>query len=247
MRAPGLLQTLVLALVAAPLLQACTSTQARVVDLASPYIDARKIELRVLLPPPPAEDSGITRAEAALILKLQSEIAPEARERVRADAEASIYRFADALGSPEAFTRARVPRTHALFRKVRYEQAAVVYVGKSSFERRRPFRTQAGVVPLVDKPRTQWSYPSGHSMWARTVGLLLADMLPEHREKIMTRADEYAFNRVIAGVHYPSDIEAGKLAGTALAAFLLASPVFQRDYAEAKRELREALQLPMIR
>jgi acid phosphatase (class A) len=51
---------------------------------------------------------------------------------------------------------------------------------------------------------------------------------------------------VIAGVHYPSDIEAGKLAGTALTAFLLASPTFQEDYAEAKRELREALQLPAI-
>jgi acid phosphatase (class A) len=239
------LQALALALVTAPLLQSCTSTQARVVDLASPYIDARKIDLRTLLPPPPAENSETTRAETTLILKLQSEIAPEHAERVRADAEASIYRFADALGNPEAFTRERLPRTHALFRKVKYEQAAVVHVGKRGFERRRPFRFQGDVVPLVDKPRTA-SYPSGHSMWARTVGLLLADMLPEHREKIMARADEYAFNRVLAGVHYPSDIEGGKLAGTALAAFLLASPAFQKDYEEARKELREALQLPAI-
>jgi acid phosphatase (class A) len=240
-----LLQAVLLALVAAPLLQSCTSTQARVVDLASPYIDARKIDLRTLLPPPPAESSETTRAETTLILKLQSEIGPERAERVRADAEASIYRFADALGNPEAFNRQRIPRTHALFRKVKYEQAALVHVGKRGFERRRPFSSQADVTPLVDKPRTA-SYPSGHSMWARTVGLLLADMLPEHREKIMTRADEYAFNRVLAGVHYPSDIEGGKLAGTALTAFLLASPEFGEDYAEAKKELRKALQLPSI-
>jgi acid phosphatase (class A) len=245
LRASSLLRTLLLAVVAAPLLQSCTSTQARVMDLASPYIDARKIDLRTLLPPPPTDNSETTRAETTLILKLQADIAPERAERVRADAEASIYRFADALDHPEAFTRKQLPRTHALFRKVTYEQAAVVHVGKNAFERKRPFRSQSAIEPIVDQPRTL-SYPSGHSMWARTVGLLLADMLPEYRERIMTRADEYAFNRVIAGVHYPSDIEGGKLAGTALTAFLLASPEFQEDYAEAKKELRGALGLRAI-
>lgn len=238
-------RALLVALVVAPLLHSCTSTQARIVDLASPYIDARKIDLGVLLPPPPAEDSEVTRDEIALILKLQSELSPERAAQVRADAKASIYRFADALGNPEAFSKNNLPRTHALFRNVRFEQAAVVHVGKNKFERRRPFRVRSEVVPLVNKPRTR-SYPSGHSMYARTVGLLLADMLPEYRERIMKRADEYAFNRVIAGVHYPSDIEGGKLAATALVAFLLAAPEFQQPYAEAKRELREALQLPAV-
>jgi acid phosphatase (class A) len=46
-------------------------------------------------------------------------------------------------------------------------------------------------------------------------------------------------------VHYPTDVEAGKHAGTALAAFLFNSPAFQPDYAEAKRELRAALKLPL--
>jgi acid phosphatase (class A) len=62
----------------------------------------------------------------------------------------------------------------------------------------------------------------------------------------MARADEYSFNRVVAGVHYPSDVEGGKLAGTALAAFLFASARFQPDFAEAKKELREALKLPPL-
>ncbi len=60
----------------------------------------------------------------------------------------------------------------------------------------------------------------------------------------MARADDFAFHRVVAGVHYPSDVEAGEHAGTALAAFLLASPTFQPDYAEARQELRAALKLP---
>jgi len=99
----------------------------------------------------------------------------------------------------------------------------VIQAGKSSFKRPRPFLLEPRIEPVVDKPPND-AYPSGHSMWARTVGLLLADMLPEHREKIMARSDEYAFNRVVAGVHYPSDVESGKLAATALAAFLFAVP-----------------------
>jgi acid phosphatase (class A) len=81
-------------------------------------------------------------------------------------------------------------------------------------------------------------------MWSRVVGLLLADMLPEYSARIMARADEYAFHRVVAGVHYPTDVEAGKHAGTALAALLLASSAFQPDYAQARQELRAALKLP---
>jgi acid phosphatase (class A) len=83
-------------------------------------------------------------------------------------------------------------------------------------------------------------------MWSRVVGLLLADMLPEYRARIMARADEFASHRVVAGVHYPTDVEAGKHAGTALAAFLFASPALQADYAEARRELRAALKLPPL-
>jgi acid phosphatase (class A) len=82
-------------------------------------------------------------------------------------------------------------------------------------------------------------------MWSRVIGLVLADMLPEYADKIMARADEYASHRVTAGVHYPSDVEAGKHAGTALAAFLFASPAFQPDYAAARQELRAALKLPL--
>ena len=45
-------------------------------------------------------------------------------------------------------------------------------------------------------------------------------------------------------MHYPSDVEAGKLAGSVLAASLFGSPAFQADYAAAKSELRQALNLP---
>jgi acid phosphatase (class A) len=177
------------------------------------------------------------------MLKIQQDRTPQEVDRARADASYSVFRFADALGNPEAFTPKDLPKTTALFRKVTREEGAVVQAGKRSFDRPRPFVLDTRIQPVLKEP-TNASYPSGHALWSRVVGLLLADMLPEYREKIMARADDFAFHRVVAGVHYPSDVEAGKLAGTALAAFLLAAPAFQPDYAQAKQELRAALKLP---
>ena len=62
----------------------------------------------------------------------------------------------------------------------------------------------------------------------------------------MARAAEYANNRVVAGVHYPSDIEGGRLTATAFAAALFASPAFQSDLAAARAELRQALNLATL-
>jgi acid phosphatase (class A) len=224
-------------------LNGCASHQARIIDAASPYFDAKTLDLGRVLPQPPTNDSEITRDEIALILKIQNERTPAQKERAQADAAVNIYRFADALGNPEGFNPKQLPKTESLFRKVTYEEGAVIQAGKRSFKRPRPFVLDSRIEPVVGRPPND-SYPSGHTMWARAVGLLLADMLPEFRNEILARSDEYAFNRVVAGVHYPSDVEGGKLAGTALAAFLFAAPAFQQDYAEAKAELRAALKLP---
>jgi acid phosphatase (class A) len=242
-------RTLLSSLLLAPVLAltlnggALAQERALVRDTSSYYFDPSTLDLGRVLPPAPANDSAITRAEIAMMIKLQSESTQEQKARAQADAAVNIYRFADALGNPEAFNEKQLPKTHALFRKVTYEEGAIIQAGKRSFNRPRPFVLEPRIVSLVDKPANA-SYPSGHTMWARTVGLLLADMLPEFREKIMARSDEYAYNRVVAGVHYPTDVESGKLAATALTAFLLAAPSFQTDFAEAKKELRAALKLP---
>jgi acid phosphatase (class A) len=207
-----------------------------------PYFDAKALDLGRVLPPAPLNDSQITRSEIAQMLKIQQGRTPAQAQRAADDARVSVYRFADALGNPIVFNAKSLPKLDTMFRKVLHEEGAVVQAGKRSFARPRPFVLEPKIEPVVDKPPND-SYPSGHTMWARTVGLLLADMLPEYRPQLIARADEYGFNRVVAGVHYPSDVEAGKLAGTALAAFLFASPAFQADYVEAKKELRAALKL----
>jgi acid phosphatase (class A) len=237
----------VVALAGVPLLAACDVVKHPIATQRAgavpDYFDANELDLTKLLPPPPANDSAATRADLDEMLKVQQTRTPEQGERARADAAANLYRLADALGNPPTFNAKNLPLTDALFRKVRASEIAVVGAAKKRYDRPRPFLLEPKLEPLIDKPH-DGSYPSGHSSWARATALVLADIVPERRAQILARADEYAYNRVVVGVHYPSDVAAGKLAGTAIAAALFVSPSFRADLAAARTELRRALNLP---
>jgi acid phosphatase (class A) len=201
------------------------------------------LKLWRLLPPPPSAGSPQERAELDELLRIQARRTPAQAERARQDAEVTVFRFADALGNPAGFTPANLPLTVRLFRRIDADEAAVLGAAKREFSRPRPFTVEPRLNPVIPRPVSS-SYPSGHSTWAYATGLVLADMIPERRAAILARADEFAHNRSVAGVHYLSDVEAGRLAGTTLAAMLFACGPFEVEEAAARAELRKALDLP---
>lgn len=62
---------------------------------------------------------------------------------------------------------------------------------------------------------TGGSYPSGHTTTAYQAGITLATLLPELAPEILARTSEAGNNRIVLGVHYPLDIEGGRIAGQA--------------------------------
>jgi acid phosphatase (class A) len=72
----------------------------------------------------------------------------------------------------------------------------------------------------------------------------MGDIVPEKRDAIWERVQDYAWSRVIAGMHYPNDLDGGRLAGTAIAVAVRNRPEFMADFEAARRELRAFLQLP---
>ncbi len=80
------------------------------------------------------------------------------------------------------------------------------------------------------------SYPSGHSTHGWTVAMILARVAPERSEALMKRAEEYEESRLVCGMHFPTDVEAGQVVASAVVAHLDASRVFQADLARARRE-----------
>ena len=56
----------------------------------------------------------------------------------------------------------------------------------------------------------------------------------------MTRGKLMGDDRVIAGMHFPSDVAAGQKLGGAIAKKLMENPVFQKSLQDAKDECTKA-------
>lgn len=207
---------------------------------AAPYFDNKAVDLTELLPPPPPIDSAETKAEIGELLVVQVTRTPEMVSRAQADAVEEVWRFADVIGPK--FTAESLPKTATLFARLVATDDAVVDPAKTSFNRARPFMVNDLVKPVV-KLSTSGSWPSSHAALGTLMGIVLGDMIPEKRAAIMDRAWTYAENRLIAGIHFPSDVEMGRISGTVIAGFALRQPQFLADYAAARTELRTALGL----
>lgn len=94
-----------------------------------------------------------------------------------------------------------------------------ISIAKKTFKRPRPFNANPDIVPCIPLATSE-AYPSGHTTIARVFALKLAEIFPERANEIMQRGDEVAMNRIIGGVHHPSDIVAGKKLGDAIFAML---------------------------
>ncbi len=208
---------------------------------AKPYSDNKEINLLLLLPPPPALDSDQMKAELGEILTLQVTRTKEMEARAIADAAQSIWRFADVVDSPK-FNAADLPKLAAFFDRVVKTEGAVSDPAKSVWKRPRPHLYSDLVRPVVPLSKSG-SYPSGHATVGTLMGIELANMLPEKRAQIMARAWEFGHNRIVGGIHYPSDIEMGRISGTVIAQTISTHPDFKADFDAAKAELRAALGL----
>jgi acid phosphatase (class A) len=207
------------------------------------YLDAHQIDLPALLAPPPALGTAEQRADLARVLEVQRTRTPEQVERARSDVQKSVFRFADVLGP--SFNEKNLPKTAALFAAAAHDAEKVAKSGKQFFERPRPFVTSSDVHPTVPtSPKGAYSsYPSGHATFGYMTAILLAQMVPEKRSELFARGREFGENRIVDGVHYPTDVEAGRIDGTLVAEALMANPDFQRSFAAAKSEVRTALGL----
>lgn len=204
------------------------------------YMDPSQVDLIHILAPPPSPSSVEGKADLQAVLAAGHTRTESQVSDARADTEKSVFRFADVMGP--GFDSENLPFARTFFQHLSSDAEEAVAVAKAHFNRPRPFVLDHDVKPVV-RQSPDPSYPGGHATFAYVDAIVLAYMVPEKADAIFSRAARYANNRVIDGVHYPSDSEAGLISASVIANVLLHERRFLADFARARAEVRHAIGL----
>jgi acid phosphatase (class A) len=201
------------------------------------YLATSHTDVLTLLAPPPAAGSPEDKADLECAYAVASTATPQEVAEAKDEVKLTIFHFAPVIGP--WFQAGRFPKLEALFKEVETETKAVTSKGKKSWKRLRPYIVDPVRFPhaVEHEKETDYSYPSGHSTRGTVYAALLAEIFPEHRDALMAKGREIGWRRVQGGVHYPTDIYAGRVLGQALARDFLANPDLQHDLAAAKAEI----------
>ncbi len=225
---------------AAAAAQAPTVKPASAAPRVAYYIDATVLDLADLVPNPPAIDSAANKAELAELHRIEAARTPEQIAAAKADEDdEDLFLYHTVLGA--GFNADALPITAELGMHVKNEQSVAGGALKPVFSRPRPYKTDPTLHPVCALTELPNSYPSGHALTGYLEGLTLAELVPARRTEILARADEFAHNRLICGVHYPSDIESSRRVAYVVFGYMMATPRFQRDLAAARVELHAKL------
>jgi acid phosphatase (class A) len=200
-----------------------------------------------ILPAPPEFESARFVADQSQYLWGKLMRLDEARcAQAQRDAVYSMQTIIDEFGSIFGLeiTKEGTPEIYSILQDVCASCDSIYSDAKVYFDRKRPYAyyNEGTIVPeKEEKHRNEGSYPSGHTVLGWTSALLLADInqSPEAMEGLLTRGYEFGQSRVIAGYHWQSDVDAGRMAGTVLYQLIRNHKRFIEQLAKARAEFAE--------
>ena len=226
---------------------AATLSPAELEEPVTGYLPSGAPELVTAVSPPPGLDSEQDKADVALFRDINA-AASTARWEIAVADDASVYdRFAEALSIPP--DRAHLPALVRLLNRVSEDVLAVTGEAKKRFARPRPMQRFAlrRVCGYASPPKPEVSpsrgssYPSGHASVSWAAALVMMEVAPARAQHLIGRAVSFGNSRIVCGLHFPADIEAGHFIGAGIVGRLFSDPVFRRDLLCAKREFNAVL------
>lgn len=224
------MRSLVLALVLAGALVAEAKEKNHYPDPV--FLSPESLGRAALMPPVPLRHSPTDRADFARILSYQESRTPEDVKRAAAVVDVKL---ATLFGKPYGpLSSTEVERWSPFFTKVQLDTDYWVQETKKLNRRPRPYQADRRVEPAVYKEWTR-AYPSGHAAISRVFARLLSKLDRSREAAFLARADRIAEDRVLAGVHHPSDIRAGKLLAEKVLVALWSNPRFRHEFGQLQR------------
>lgn len=185
---------------------------------------------------PYADGSPEQQAEIASILTRQKTLSDTKKRAVIAEDHITPSMIVTpVLGT--RYSEEAYPEMFALLRRAASDAWRIADATQDYYGRTRPWLTDARVQLLVS-PITRPSYPSGHTVTNHVWAHILSELFPQKRAALFARALEIGNHRVDAGVHYPSDVLAGKQLAAVIFASMREDARFMQALASAKAELR---------
>jgi membrane-associated phospholipid phosphatase len=179
-----------------------------------PWVLAAGDELRPAAPPD--QTASLAEIDELKEMMAQRDSAAEALVTYW-DAGSPAYRWVEiavaahqALPPGPPFTRPMSLVTVAMS-----DAMIAAWDAKYTYNRPDPSAQDSTLTALVDAPAVP-SYPSEHAVAAGAASTVLSYLFPDDAAKYAALAEEAAHSRLVAGVNYPSDVEAGLALGRAV-------------------------------
>lgn len=211
-------------------------------ETRSGYLEPELVpDPRIVLPLAPLDQSVAGEADLAIFHETRAAVGSErwqlaARDNA-ADHAGLLRAFGCALGAE--VRPGDAPKLDELMRRATADALLVIRRAKELNQRARPFSRGEGEICVPRTPELSHndSYPSGHATVGWLYGLILGEVAPDRASELLGRGRAYGDSRIICGVHFASDIDAGRTAAAAVVSVLHSDARFRSDMEAAQAEL----------
>lgn len=211
------------------------------------FTKAELPDMTKILPPYPAFESARFVADQSQhlwgkLMRQDESRAAQAQNDAVYSMQTAIDAYSPLFGLE--ITKEETPEIYSILKDVCASCDSIYSDAKAAFNRQRPYAyyDEGTLIPeKEEKHRYEGSYPSGHTVFFWASALLLSDInqTNEAMEALLTRGYEFGQSRVIAGYHWQSDVDAGRMAGSVLYQLIRNHERFIGQLARARAEFKE--------
>jgi acid phosphatase (class A) len=191
----------------------------------------------------PDEQSAQAMLETQTLLELQkNRTSDDVRQAVLDSTRSPLAWAADENALGATFSKQRYPLVIDLLEKIHDDTRLINRAANAKWGARvRPYALDSRIVPALKTDNLpSASYPSARAASSLVWGLFLAELFPERKQALLAHAHRSAALRVIAGVHFPSDVEAAHKVAQAYFTLLQRNGEYRRLLSAAKLEVLKA-------